>query len=160
MITTTLLIAIVLFVAALIILVPNFKLALNALNSYKWQAIEGKIIDSQLEVIEDKELEEKMHRFNVTYEYNIDNTTYQSNRLYFGDANYRGGDGSKGFLANLSNQLRPNSTVTAYYNPSQPSSSVLYKGFQTDTKILIAASIAILASALWLITDCCSGMIV
>jgi hypothetical protein len=154
MITTTLFFATLLFVSALIILTPNFKLAWNALNSYKWKAIEGTIINRQLEVIKDNELEEFTHRFNVTYEYSVDNQVYQSHRLYFGDNNYRGGDGSKGFLANLNHQLKPNSPITAFYNPKQPSSAVLYKGFQTDTKILIISSILILVSTFLLVTKC------
>ena len=156
----TLFFAVLLFISASIILIPNFKLGWNALNSYKWEAIEGKIIDSQLEIIKHSEVEEFTHRFNVTYEYNIGDEVYQSRRLYFGGSNYRGGDGSKGVFANLDQKLVPNSLVTAYYNPKQPSSSVLYKGFQTDTKVLIVFSVIILASTLLLVTKCCSDLLI
>jgi len=159
MITITLFFTILFCLAAFLILIPNFKLAWNAFNSYKWEATEGRIIQHKLEVIKDNELEEFTHRLDVTYEYNINNQIYQSKRLYFGDNNYRGGDGSKGFLANLNHQLSPNSIITAYYNPKQPSSAVLYKGLQTDTKILLVSSILILVSTLLLVTKCCSGML-
>lgn len=94
----------------------------------------------------------------VVYEYVVNGRRYQSNRFNFGS---EVGYGFQGMAQNRAAKFPQGATIPVFYNPEDPSQSVLEKTGGASSKILIFAVIMvviILATTLFFTTSMTNGL--
>ena len=109
-----------------------------ALLSRDWAVVEGTVLDAHMEERRDDKYGDTFYPV-VRYSYVVGRTKYESSRLWYRTDSF--GDYSEALQG--IRDVRKGKPVDVYYDPSEPSRSVLIPGFETSN----VASVAICAIA-------------
>jgi len=113
----------------------------------QWTSVPGTIIESSISEITIK-LTPGM-RFNLKYEYRVDDRSYTGSRLTLVDTmDYPATASNRTTVENLVAQYPVGKNVQVYFNPNDPQQSFLYKGFGTVPYICMAVGIGIIIYAI------------
>jgi hypothetical protein len=110
------------------------KRLVNAAASYTWPTAEGKVISSTVStgkvlVPRPQPMEQTVYQADVLYEYVVAGRTYSSSMVTFGD--YSSPDPSH--ADSIVKKYPVGSSVTVYYSPGEPETSVLERGVTWST---------------------------
>ena len=110
----------------------------------RYQPTKGIVLQAR---VEEHEQGMRRHRFHpvVTYEYEVDETTYR-NEVYSSLAEEDRGD--ENFANHIVAQFKPNSACTVYFNPARPEESVLNTRPRGDYWFILTLYILV---AMWII---------
>ena len=121
----------------------------NARSSSSWPSIAGAVIRS--EVAKSSFRSRRGGRISyqpvITYTYTVDGISYKSNRIKFGKT-------SSSFITSVQKIIDRypfGSTVTVYYKPSNPNTSVLVPGFFSSFYFGFIVSIGILLAGIYVL---------
>ncbi|MAS94062.1 MAG: hypothetical protein CMO55_12775 [Verrucomicrobiales bacterium] len=125
---------------------PSWETIQNARASTSWTETEAKITGARINVIEGSTSTGTPNRYQPTagYTYQVDGTEYTGENIRFAELDYH----NRGARNKAQKVIDPYSnypTVKAYYNPADPSVSVLEPG------VTLATFGAITDSILWLL---------
>lgn len=120
----------------------------RGVGSRNWRPVKATLVSAY---VDDKDEGDGEITFSahVEYTYKIRTETFASKRLTYSDRSGLSQDEACRLVAGMT----AGSEVTAYYNPSNPSQSVLRKGFDEKSFIRLAVSFALIGGfVLWLLT--------
>lgn len=134
----TMLIAATLFILHCIILIKNIR-------TTNWNKCTATILNSKIETNSNiyNEKHENFYKTIISYKYRINNITYYSKRIFYGDFIYT----IRHSIHDAILKKYPKETqVLAFYNPKKPSISVLEKGFRINNaySLIISSCLLIL----------------
>uniref|UniRef100_A0A6C0LRP4 DUF3592 domain-containing protein n=1 Tax=viral metagenome TaxID=1070528 RepID=A0A6C0LRP4_9ZZZZ len=115
---------IILAVIGLSLFFINLKNNFKICKIVSWPRIDAVILSSKSLSIDHSTSRLNFESPYITYEYNVNGKTYQSDRFGpFENTLYEIHD-----LKNISSKFSPGTVVSAYYNPKNPAESYLHKG--------------------------------
>ena len=116
-------------------------------NADHWTSVPGVISES---FISDSAMKfTRGLRFNLRYDYSVDNKTYTGTQLTFSDSmDYPKNNRSRQTLEKLVAEYPAGKTVEVYFNPDDPGKSFLTKGYGTVPYVCVFVGIIIIGYGL------------
>ncbi len=110
----------------------GWNIVQDARASSQWPTTEGTVTSSEVRDTSDAESDSYSPR--VTYEYQVDDVSYQNNTITFGQNSYS----SRRKAESIAAGYPTGSRVTVYYEPGDPAQSVLEPGASAGSFIVLA----------------------
>ena len=109
-----------------------FSMVFYSLREYYWDMTDGVIKSSRVERHED--IDGDTYTSDVTYEYVVNNKSYNSSNLYSGRCLNKSAEEAEA----ESKHYSVGKNVTVYYNPLEYKQSVLVRGINTEKAVVLA----------------------
>lgn len=123
----------------LLVVARQLFLLLKISQSKNWNETEGEIVSSKLGVIENFGEVDKSFRAKIKYQYFVDATRLESNRVYYGD---KLGSSFKRRYTSLLIKYPVGKKIKVYYNPLNAKQSVLEREISIEVILTFIIGLA------------------
>ncbi len=107
--------------------------AYQALRSYTWPTVEGKIVSSTITSVKHPG-ETPTYYPDIRYAYRVEGKEYTGDRIFFGEY----GTGSSSSAQAVIDKYKVGTSVTVYYDPRNPANAILERGARWASFALLA----------------------
>lgn len=120
------LLAIIFFAIGCILILHFCLLFIKSIKTNYWKLVKGELLNIKMDYIDNGINEfDPLYKANIKYQYTINDNTYTSKRIFYGDFVRTG---SSLPAKKIIKKYSVSDGVSVYYNPANPKESVLEKG--------------------------------
>ncbi len=132
-------ILLIIVIIGLLILIWQLFLLFKIFFCFYWNKTDGKVISSNLKVIENTGEVDKSYRAKIKYQYLVNKDTFVSSRVYYGD---KLSSSFKSRYAKLLEKYPVGEKVKVYYNPISAKESVIERGVMLEVVFMLIVSLS------------------